>query len=418
MHQASTSAAASRANVMPVQRSRFDRSRSYRFRGRCFRCDQEGYRVEHCPLPPARPPTPSTSASTLSTASPAHGRINVIDVDVTHFEPCTSRTAPVIMTNDDGQQTVGPPSKLPLCSLTLDGVSIVDCVIDTGAEVSIVSPPVVERAGAAISVTETAPSLYAANNQPLTCTGTTRLTVLPGGFSHEFAVIEDFAYPVLLGADFLTRVGAVIDLKRGVVSTATGSSNEVVHLPVRRVFSQAESCPGELVNISARPQPRTLVISRGRDSQDDEGACPDLILVEEDRHRPSVNDQRLCAQVTINEKLTGKQVEQLNSLLEEFKNVFAENDDDLGYTNVAEHTIETGSSKPTNRPPYRIFPAERQVIADHAADMKRRGLLMSSETGMCTCQALPSHTVPVWSIRSARHRTTWFTVVTRSYRHL
>ena len=35
------------------------------------------------------------------------------------------------------------------------------------------------------------------------------------------------------------------------------------------------------------------------------------------------------------------------------------------------------------------------------------------QTGMSTCQALPSHTVPVWSIRSARHRTTWFTVVTK-----
>ena len=70
-------------------------------------------------------------------------------------------------------------------------------------------------------------------------------------------------------------------------------------------------------------------------------------------------------------------MEQLNSLLEEFKDVFAENDDDLGHTNVAEHTIDTGSSKPTNRPPppYRIFPAERQVIADHAADMKRRGIV-------------------------------------------
>ena len=70
--------------------------------------------------------------------------------------------------------------------------------------------------------------------------------------------------------------------------------------------------------------------------------------MEEDCHRPSVNDQRLRAQVTINEKLTGKQVEQLNSLLEKFKDVFAENDDHIGHTNVAEHTIDIDSSKPTN----------------------------------------------------------------------
>ena len=105
-------------------------------------------------------------------------------------------------------------------------------------------------------------------------------------------MIEDFTYPVLLelGVD-LTRVGAVIDLKQGVVSIATDSPNQVVHLPVRRVFSQVESCPGgELKNISTQPQPRTIVISRGRDCQDDKEACPDLILVEEDCHRPSVNE--------------------------------------------------------------------------------------------------------------------------------
>ena len=164
-------------------------------------------------------------------------------------------------------------------------------------------------------------------------------------------MIEDFAYPVLLGADFLTRVGVVIDLKRGVVSIATDSPNEVVRLPVRQIFSQAESCPGELVNISAQPLPRTLVISQGRDSQNDKEACPDLILEAEDRHRPSVNDQRMRAQVTINEKLTGKQVEQLNSLLEEFKDVFAENDDDLGHINVAEHKLTpVAVSRQTDHP--------------------------------------------------------------------
>ena len=147
--------------------------------------------------------------------------------------------------------------------------------------------------------------------------------------------------------------------------------------------------------------------------------CPNLILVEEDRHRPSVNDQRLRAQVTINEKLTGKQVEQLNSLLEEFKDVFAENDDDLGHTNVGEHTIDTGSSKLRNRPPYQIFPAERQVIAHHAADMKRRGIVDEQRDWDVYLSSLAfAYRSSVIDSIGETHRTIWFTVVTRSNRLL
>ena len=69
-------------------------------------------------------------------------------------------------------------------------------------------------------------------------------------------MIEDFAYPVLLGADFLTRVGAVFDLKHGVVYIATDSpiANEGVHLPA---CSSAGILTSGIVSWTTRKHQRT-----------------------------------------------------------------------------------------------------------------------------------------------------------------
>jgi hypothetical protein len=42
------------------------------------------------------------------------------------------------------------------------------------------------------------------------------------------------------------------------------------------------------------------------------------------------------------------------SLLNRFEHVFSKDDDDLGTTNLLEHTINTGSSKPLKQPPRRV----------------------------------------------------------------
>ena len=42
---------------------------------------------------------------------------------------------------------------------------------------------------------------------------------------------------------------------------------------------------------------------------------------------------------------------QIHSLLLKHKNVFSKDDYDLGHTNLAEHTIDTGNAKPIKQPP-------------------------------------------------------------------
>jgi hypothetical protein len=48
------------------------------------------------------------------------------------------------------------------------------------------------------------------------------------------------------------------------------------------------------------------------------------------------------------------EIKKIASILDEFKDVFSTNDDDLGTTNIMEHSINTGSSKPLKQPPRRV----------------------------------------------------------------
>jgi hypothetical protein len=48
------------------------------------------------------------------------------------------------------------------------------------------------------------------------------------------------------------------------------------------------------------------------------------------------------------------EIKKIASILDEFKDVFSTDDDDLGTTNIMEHSINTGSSKPLKQPPRRV----------------------------------------------------------------
>ncbi|KAG9291635.1 hypothetical protein G9A89_022054 [Geosiphon pyriformis] len=57
-----------------------------------------------------------------------------------------------------------------------------------------------------------------------------------------------------------------------------------------------------------------------------------------------------------------QQQTQLKELIAEFANIFAENNNDLGRTNLVQHQIYTGDAKPRRQQAYRVAPESHQFI--------------------------------------------------------
>ena len=68
---------------------------------------------------------------------------------------------------------------------------------------------------------------------------------------------------------------------------------------------------------------------------------------------------------------------QLRKLLEEYSDVFALDDSELGCTNLVQHVIDTGDHPPIKQQPYRTPVLYREKIAKFA-DMEEQGVIRPS----------------------------------------
>ena len=78
------------------------------------------------------------------------------------------------------------------------------------------------------------------------------------------------------------------------------------------------------------------------------------------------------------EKLSEDQYQQLRELLEEYSDVFALSDSELGCTNLAKHVIDTGDHRAFKQQPYRTSVVHRNTIGQMVAEMKDQGIIQPS----------------------------------------
>ena len=125
--------------------------------------------------------------------------------------------SPVNSNGSDNSQFCG----VTAATLTIGGTSPVSCVIDFGADVSVVSEGFIQQRPSSI---RSGKKLSGATGKPLQAIGEVSLCVELGshGLQHQFSVVKDFPYPVLLGTDFLSRVNAIVHLKSGLVTLSEG----------------------------------------------------------------------------------------------------------------------------------------------------------------------------------------------------
>ena len=94
--------------------------------------------------------------------------------------------------------------------------------------------------------------------------------------------------------------------------------------------------------------------------------------------------------VTVGDGLSQAEREQLVNLLAMYQDVFASGSGDLGRTWVTAHKIDTGLANPTNVPPYRVRPAEREIIAGQVKEMLHNGVTRESESPWASPVVLPN----------------------------
>ena len=70
----------------------------------------------------------------------------------------------------------------------------------------------------------------------------------------------------------------------------------------------------------------------------------------------------------------------LRDLVIKYRDVFALDNSELGYTDVVEHRIETGGSKPIKVPPHRISPARIPIFQEEIIKSSERGMIQPSRS--------------------------------------
>jgi hypothetical protein len=87
------------------------------------------------------------------------------------------------------------------------------------------------------------------------------------------------------------------------------------------------------------------------------------------------DDEGGSNQPLLGDQLSANERKRLQTLLEEFQEVFQS---EPGRTNLTEHSINTGAAPPSRQPPYRVPFAYRETVLQELKDMERTGVIEPS----------------------------------------
>jgi predicted aspartyl protease len=114
---------------------------------------------------------------------------------------------------------------------------IVEGLVDTGASMSVLAAAVVRELGMMHLVTRNESYKIASGVVTRALGRIDELQVRIGGIqcTMTFMVVDTDGYDVLLGLDFLMKIGAVLDVERGLIQVRHGPGTDVEVLPLTMV---------------------------------------------------------------------------------------------------------------------------------------------------------------------------------------
>ena len=84
-------------------------------------------------------------------------------------------------------------------------------------------------------------------------------------------------------------------------------------------------------------------------------------------------------EIDANPHLSESQKAELKNLVIEYSDTFQPSTAGLQQTDYVHHHIDTGNAKPSNSPPYRVSPTERQIISEHIDSMLHDDIISPSQ---------------------------------------
>jgi hypothetical protein len=87
---------------------------------------------------------------------------------------------------------------------------------------------------------------------------------------------------------------------------------------------------------------------------------------------------KILMDARVGENLSEEERSAVFELLSKYLRCFPSADGELGFTNMAEHFIDTGDAQPISCVPYRVSAMERKIIIEKVADMLKQGIIRPS----------------------------------------
>jgi hypothetical protein len=79
-------------------------------------------------------------------------------------------------------------------------------------------------------------------------------------------------------------------------------------------------------------------------------------------------------------ELEKEQKEKLQKLIQEFEDIFAKDENDLGRTNLAKHSINTGDHEPIKQGAYIVNSNKKKIIEEETQKMLKKGVIRKSNS--------------------------------------
>ena len=302
-------------------------------------------------------------------------------------------------------------------------------LVDSGAESSLISKKLAEKLRLKVVPDDSNTIYIAANGQPLNTVGCTLLRFKMGQFemTQWCTIISGLSTDLLLGTDALVHYGMVINFEKHYLSVGKVTAKIYTNMKQKtatinatsRIVLKPQGTHIEYMSVPAHFKSSLFVESVALKEvyiknglfDANEGRIP--IIITNKRNYPveipkgkylarveevlvvveksidavvrelvakGVDNKKISEIVKMDSKLTAKQKEKMDSLVNEYDDIFSKDKNDLGFWDKTEFKIDTGTERPIKQRAYRVPYAQQENVDKLIEEMFQNKIISKSNS--------------------------------------